>query len=143
MTGTTYRHEFVEFIPQSLEEGVLYVSTEFATTAHSCMCGCGTKVVAPLSPTDWKMTFDGESVSLTPSIGNWSFACQSHYWLRNDRVRWARKWTDDEINAGREHDALREAGLAAQTCQAQPSRNGSATPRGRIDRLLRRLLSRS
>ena len=43
-----------------------------ATSAHSCCCGCGEEVVAPLTPTDWKMTFDGETTSLRPSIGNWT-----------------------------------------------------------------------
>lgn len=26
---------------------------------------------------------------LRPSVGNWSFPCQSHYWIDNGRVRWA------------------------------------------------------
>ena len=79
-------HEFVEFIPDELKEGIVYVSVMFATVAHKCCCGCGREVVTPLSPTDWKLIYDGQSVSLEPSIGNWSFACQSHYWIRGNRV---------------------------------------------------------
>jgi hypothetical protein len=43
------------------------------------MCGCGKKVVLPLHPTHGKLTYDGETVSLSPSVGNWSFPCESHY----------------------------------------------------------------
>jgi len=28
-------------------------------------------------------------VSLAPSIGNWSFPCNSHYWITGNEVRWA------------------------------------------------------
>ena len=84
------RHEFVEFIPDAVDEGVLYVSITFCTVIHRCGCGCGSEVVTPLDPSDWKMTFDGKTVSLYPSIGNWSLACQSHYWIHENRVRWAR-----------------------------------------------------
>jgi hypothetical protein len=49
------RHEFVEFIPDELKEGTIYVSIRFATAAHLCCCGCGNKVVTPLRPTDWTL----------------------------------------------------------------------------------------
>ena len=65
--------EFVEFIPAGLTEGKLYVSMLYATTVHLCACGCGNKVVLPLSPAEWQLYFDGESVSLTPSVGNWEY----------------------------------------------------------------------
>src|SRR5712692_7077444 len=100
------RHEFVEFIPdlEHMEEGTLYVSMQFATVIHKCCCGCGKEVVTPLSPTDWKLIFDGKTISLDPSIGNWSFACKSHYWIRNSRVNWAPKWSREQIDRGRIHD---------------------------------------
>ena len=72
-------HRFVEFIPKNLEDNVIYISIRFSTAVHNCACGCGIKTVTPLSPTDWKITFNGKSVSLYPSIGNWGFPCQSHY----------------------------------------------------------------
>lgn len=97
-------HRFVEFIPDVLEEGTLYVSMEYATVSHKCCCGCGFEVVTPLSPTDWKLTFDGETISLYPSIGNWSFKCQSHYWIRNSRAKWASRWSLEEIDAGKTWD---------------------------------------
>lgn len=96
--------EFVEFIPDELEDRRLYISTEYATAAHRCACGCGVEVVTPLSPTDWSLTFDGETVSLNPSIGNWEFDCQSHYWVRRGRIVWAPRWSRERIEAGRVAD---------------------------------------
>jgi hypothetical protein len=96
--------EFVEFMPKELNNGVLYVSMIYCTAIHKCCCGCGQKVVTPFSPTDWKLTFDGEVVSLSPSIGNWSFPCQSHYWIERNAIRWAERWSKEEIAAGRAND---------------------------------------
>jgi hypothetical protein len=104
MQGAALKHEFVEFIPDDLEQGTLYVSIAFATVAHKCCCGCGKEIVTPLSPTDWKLIFDGESISLDPSIGNWSLECQSHYWIRRSQVQWAPQWSREEIDAGRTRD---------------------------------------
>jgi hypothetical protein len=100
--------QFIEFLPESLDEGVLYISIPYATTAHLCACGCGEEVVAPLSPTDWRLTFDGETVSLDPSIGSWSSACQSHYWIEESRIHWAARWSKEKIARGREDDRLRK-----------------------------------
>lgn len=101
MTSDALSHEFVEFIPGELAEGTLYVSIAYATAVHKCFCGCGSEVVTPLSPTDWKLIFDGETVSLSPSIGSWSLPCQSHYWIRQDRAVWAPRWAPRQIQAGR------------------------------------------
>jgi hypothetical protein len=94
-------HEFVEFIPEELKEGILYISVQYATASHLCCCGCGTRVVTPITPDDWKLIFDGVSVTLDPSIGNWNFPCRSHYWIRGNQVRWDRKWDDNEVSAVR------------------------------------------
>jgi len=94
-------YEFVDYIPDDLKDGTLYISVEFATAVHKCICGCGREVVTPLSPTDWKLIFDGQTISLDPSIGNWSFPCQSHYWIRANRVVWASPWDKSEITNGR------------------------------------------
>jgi hypothetical protein len=94
-------HKFVEFIPAELTKDTLYISIEYATASHSCFCGCGNKVVTPLSPTDWRLIFDGRTVSLEPSIGNWSFDCQSHYWIEQDQVIWLGRWSRERIDANR------------------------------------------
>lgn len=89
----TIQHKFVEFIPDTLEEGVLYITTEYATALHKCACGCGQEVVTPLSPKDWKLIFDGKTVSLYPSIGNWRLPCRSHYWIENNQIIDANRWS--------------------------------------------------
>lgn len=106
---SSYEYELVDRFPDIARDGVLYVSMGYATSMHRCMCGCRESVVTPLSPTDWRMTYDGETISLAPSIGNWSMPCQSHYWLDHGQVRWAGAWTRDEIEAGRDRDRARKA----------------------------------
>lgn len=98
-------HEFVDNIPGAPDEGKLFISIRYRTAVHLCACGCGLKVVTPLRPSKWKLIFDGDSVSLTPSIGSWQFPCRSHYWIKNNEIVWSRPWTDEEIAAGRHRDA--------------------------------------
>ena len=98
------KHEFVEFIPDRLEDGMIYISVIYATAAHKCCCGCGSEVNTPLSPTDWRLIFDGASISLEPSIGNWNFPCRSHYWVSHSKVIWAQRWSQDTIDAERAKD---------------------------------------
>jgi hypothetical protein len=101
----TIQHRFVEYIPDELEEGVLYISIEYCTAVHKCACGCGNEVVTPLTPTDWEITFNGKTVSLYPSIGNWSFECKSHYFITNNKIRYARRWSELKIAQGRKEDS--------------------------------------
>ena len=98
------KHEFVEFIPKERLEGVLYVSIPYATAVHNCFCGCGLKVVTPISPVGWQLTFDGETVTLAPSVGSWSFPCRSHYFIFRDTAVWAGNMSQDEIEWGRTRD---------------------------------------
>jgi hypothetical protein len=100
----TIQHKFVEFIPDVIEEGIIYISIPYCTAIHKCVCGCGNEVVTPLSPTDWEIRFDGKTISLDPSIGNWSFECQSHYFITRSKIRHARRWKDWEIEEGRKED---------------------------------------
>lgn len=97
-------HRFVRSVPRELEPGVLYVSMDYGTAVHSCCCGCGEQVVTPFTPTDWKMTYDGESISLTPSVGNWHSACRSHYIIRNGRVLEAVSWSRAQVDAEHQRD---------------------------------------
>lgn len=98
------QHRFVEFMPETLEDGILYISMEYSTAIHKCACGCGNKVVTPIAPTSWHLEFDGKSISLSPSIGNWSFDCKSHYWIEKNKIKWAGKWSKSEIQYGRKRD---------------------------------------
>lgn len=104
MRADSLEHVFTEFIPAEIEPGKLYISITYATASHLCACGCGERVVTPLSPADWSLTFDGETVSLYPSIGNWAQRCRSHYWIREDRIIWARAFSEKRIAAARARD---------------------------------------
>jgi Family of unknown function (DUF6527) len=105
MTRVPYLHpKFVEFIPEQLEAGVLYVSRRYATASHLCCCGCALEVVTPLNPAKWRLTERAGAVSLAPSIGNWSFPCKSHYWIMENRVRWAGAMSPEMITAVKARD---------------------------------------
>jgi hypothetical protein len=104
MRRTSLTPVFVDIIPDQLEEGTLYVCERYITAAHKCCCGCGEEVITPLTPADWAVRKDGNTVSLTPSIGNWSFACKSHYWISKNQVVWAGNMTKRQINQVRERD---------------------------------------
>lgn len=98
-------HEYVQYIPDKLRERTLYISKEHGTAVHLCCCGCGREVVTPLSPIGWELSSDGNSVSLYPSIGNWSLQCMSHYFITRSRVVWAERWSQEEIEEGRAQEA--------------------------------------
>jgi hypothetical protein len=104
MRAPSMRPEYVEFIPKILEDGVLYISKKFKTASHRCCCGCGTKIVTPLRPTEFSLTERGDMVSLHPSVGNWNHPCQSHYWIRDNQVIWAGTMSKEQIRMGRAHD---------------------------------------
>ena len=95
---------FVEEFPTPLKPGMLYVSIEYRTTGHLCACGCKHEVVLPLSPAQWSFTFDGDNISLWPSVGSWALPCQSHYVVDRGRVRWDRTFTPEEIARNRRRD---------------------------------------
>jgi hypothetical protein len=104
INGNILTYEFVEYVPRELKAGVIYVSIPFATVIHKCCCGCGQQVVTPLAPSQWTLIFDGKSVSLHPSIGNWNFPCRSHYWIRQNRVIWANQLSARQIDVVQKQD---------------------------------------
>lgn len=132
--------KFVEFIPDEPLDGILYVSMPYATAVHRCCCGCGGEVVTPLTPTDWALTFDGESISLDPSIGNWNFQCQSHYWVTRNKVRWAPRWSREQIDHGRERDLRRKTAYHAAD---EPSPSDASAPAESSSTFVKRLLRRA
>lgn len=95
---------FVEFIPEQLNDDVLYISRRYHTAAHNCCCGCGKEVITPLTPTDWSLKANGKAVTMHPSIGNWSLPCRSHYWIRKNKVIWAGQMPQEQIEIGRKID---------------------------------------
>lgn len=88
---------FCDSIPSELAPGVLYISMVGRLAMHLCPCGCGKVVVTSFAPGHWKLIFDGESVSLSPSIGNFNFECQSHYYICNNRVKWCMEEREDTL----------------------------------------------
>lgn len=96
---------FVDFIPERLDEGTLYISRRYRTASHLCCCGCGLEVVTPLNPAKWQFSEhpDG-TVSLSPSVGNWSFPCKSHYIIGRNQVVWAGGFSPELIRAVQARD---------------------------------------
>jgi hypothetical protein len=129
---------FVELMPSDLESGTLYVSMEYATVIHLCCCGCGNRAVTPLSPAGWSLRYNGDGISLTPSIGNGSFFCRSHYWIVDSRVEWLPQLPADDIDRARRRD--REAQLALETSGSGRSSTQKDAP-SKIAILFRRIQS--
>jgi hypothetical protein len=132
----TYVHEFVRSFPDRLAGGTLYVSVDFGSCAHRCFCGCGQEVYTQLTPRDWMMIYDGETVTLDPSIGNWSFPCRSHYWLVRGNVSWAGQWSTKQIERGRALDRVRKERHYGSPAVGSGSPPLSASPRGALSRFI-------
>jgi len=97
--------QYVTNLPEQLEEGVFYICEDFDATAHKCCCGCGEEVYNKLGPAKWQLTKEDDgTVSLFPSIGNWKYACRSHYWITNNRVIEAGEMSHRAIKAVKERD---------------------------------------
>lgn len=126
-------HEFVDAAPSQREEGKLYISLKYRTAIHSCFCGCGAKIVTPIKPTKWKFLFDGDTISLFPSVGNWSYPCRSHYIIKNGRAMPAGDMTQEEIAHGRERDRAAENayfGVGAPTRSPERSEDRPPAKKG-------------
>ena len=135
---TALEPRFVEAVPANIDAGVLYVSMEFSTTSHLCCCGCGNRVVLPLHPTAWRLTYDGKAISMSPSVGNWTFPCRSHYWIRANRIAWAGAWSDEKIAAGRQRALIERGAIPRTSSQPEGMALARSRPRGVIERLLDR-----
>jgi hypothetical protein len=137
--------QFVEEIPSELQPGVLYISMEFATAQHLCPCGCGSKIVTPLHPTRWRLTYDGEGVSLHPSVGSGGLPCRSHYFIRDNRVQWVR-WSGKEAQRAQWRDRIdTEAfftGRQADAVNGKPDRSGAPDQGSIARRIWRRAMRR-
>lgn len=103
------QHQFVEFIPEKLEPGKLYICLEFNSASHMCACGCGYEVVTILGPADSSITYNGRGVSISTSIGNSNFPCKSHYWIKDSRVLWESRMTPQLTALSRARDKAAKA----------------------------------
>lgn len=81
---------FVDQIPEKslMEEGKLYISMMYHTAIHLCLCGCGNQTVTPFEPAlnGWTLTNVDGLITLSPSIGNYSFPCKSHYIITKNKA---------------------------------------------------------
>ncbi len=135
----TLRHEFVLYMPEQLEDGVIYISMKYRLAIHKCVCGCGNKVITPFSPTDWELRFYGDSISLSPSIGNWNFDCQSHYWIIKNQIKHSGRWNEQQISNGRKQDKKRKENFYAADIIIKPDERVVTQPiiksRSKLERL--------
>lgn len=115
--------EFVESAPRPLSEGVLYISDRFRTALHLCCCGCGREVVTPLNPAGWSYKREAETVTLKPSVGNWSFPCRSHYFIVSNEVVWAKPMSDQQIAIVKAKDARDKKAFIDRSNVAKASKN--------------------
>lgn len=125
------RPEFVEFIPLVLETGVLYISERYHTASHLCACGCGEKVVTPLTPAGWTLTCHDGCASLYPSIGNWNYACHSHYWILRNAIVWSDRMTRRRIAQVQKRDRQDTARWVAQRNRTKI--DVATTPAGKLE----------
>ncbi len=107
----------VHYMPKQLAPGILYVSEQFCTAAHLCVCGCGSKIRTPLGPTEWEFKNTRGGPSLYPSIGNWQQACKSHYWIYRGNIIWSDTWTSEQIADGRRNEEARRRAYFENTDQ--------------------------
>ena len=100
----TIQHKFVDLIPTVKEFGIVYISMEFAVASHLCPCKCGNLIVTPFAQHGWSLIFDGETITLNHSIGNWDLPCKSHYWIKKGKIQWAGVFDEKKISRVREKD---------------------------------------
>lgn len=135
------RPEFVQHVPDKLAEGVLYISEEFATAGHLCCCGCGEEIFTPLNQAQWRLIKNERTgtVSLYPSIGNWKYPCQSHYWIDKNMVRDAGPMSDRLIKKVINRDRRDKDRYIKE--HNQEARHHEETP-GYLSRLVRWFLNK-
>lgn len=126
------RPEYFEFIPERLENGVLYISERYRTAVHKCCCGCGKEVVTPLSPAEWSVKLNNGRVSLWPSIGNWSYPCRSHYVIRDSRILEAKAMTERQVQRVKANDRADKAAQIRRTNQAKQAAEFAPIPNAQI-----------
>lgn len=101
MKTNKFKVEIVDKIPSNLKDGILYVCISCNVIVHRCACGCGERTVTPIDKKyGWKMIYDGQSITLRPSIGNFSIPCQSHYYITENKVEWLESYLQNNTENG-------------------------------------------
>ncbi len=102
--------EFVDTMPDSLEDGIIYISQKYRIALHRCACGCGEEVSTPLGPTEFTVRMDADLVTVWPSIGNHDYPCKSHYVIDRGMIVWAGAMSRQDIEKGRAYDRFLKRG---------------------------------
>lgn len=87
---------FSDKIPEELAPGILYISMSHRIAKHLCPCGCGKVITIIFDPELWTMKFDGETVTIFPSIGNYNIPCKSHYYISGNQIEWCQSDFDED-----------------------------------------------
>lgn len=92
MSGNAVTHlltKDVEFMPDVIEDGIIYVSDRFELAIHLCACGCGVKTVTPFNkPDGWDLSRDVNGITLRPSIGNMNICPnRAHYYVSDGKIQ--------------------------------------------------------
>lgn len=82
------RVEFVEYMPENKEWGVLYVSLRFRLAICLCPDGCGFEAVMPFNkPNGWNYEEHDGLVTLSPSVAN-DCPNKAHFFIRENKIVW-------------------------------------------------------
>ena len=83
------RPRFVESIPPGRPPaGEFLISIKYGMGVLRCPCGCGNTMDVNIEPHRWSIKWDGEHISVCPSISSDWMGCRSHYWVRRNRIVW-------------------------------------------------------
>lgn len=90
-----YSTQFVHYMPQVKEPGILYISHAGQLAIHLCACGCGAQVVCRLavnglkeSDKIWGYKYHDDDGSSTLNGSILQRSCKSHYHIERGLVRW-------------------------------------------------------
>lgn len=101
MKTNKFKVEFVDKIPSNLKDGILYVCISCNVIVHRCACECGERTVTPIDKKyGWVMKYDGQAITLRPSIGNFSIPCRSHYYITDNNVEWLESYQQKNNKKG-------------------------------------------
>lgn len=75
------------YIPEIIQNGILYWSKKYEVLIHNCACGCGFKTIIPVHTelTGWSVEDHGDTVTIRPSILN--PICKAHYYINKNEVQ--------------------------------------------------------
>lgn len=70
---------------EEMVQGHIYISNEYETSNHLCLCGCGEECPLPIGKDGWEHKIENGKITITPSILQ-RFKCKSHYIITNGKA---------------------------------------------------------